>query len=148
MAFVPNILEQGFLELTTRPPASPQEYAARFAAFYDQFALTATPPPVTAGRRTLLEQALAGPSANPKGGGILKGIAAINQGLSAFWVGVVIPGGSVTAYLGAPALAALSSSLGTKVPAPQAARNLAFAHLAASRLVQYLIPPGPPAFLV
>jgi hypothetical protein len=149
VALNPTILEQGFLELSIRPPTSVPEFALRFATFYEVFALTATPLPVTAGRRPLLEQAVLTATQPARTGSVPRIAAGYSTGLAAFWAGVVVPGGAVTAFLGGPLIAPglLRLARGDQ-SAAQAAKSLAQTFLDATRLVQYVIAANPPAFLV
>lgn len=148
---MPNLFEITLLRLLQNRPASPQQFAAQFAANYDtNLALIAVPTPITAGRRQLLEQAISLAFANPKTGSAQKSIQGFVNGLTVFWPGVPVPGGAVTAFLGAAVLKAqlLAGLSNPKITPNQSATRIAAAFKAATRLVQYVIPPAPPAFLV
>jgi hypothetical protein len=148
MAFQQTILEQGFLQLIEDPPKSPPDYAYRFSSFYEQYALTATPTPVTTGKRPLLEGALLS-SINSRSGYAALVVDGMNRGLTVFWVGTPVPGGAVTAFLGQAFITGLQALLvNPKMGARNAAKILANSFQAASLLVQYIIPPGGPLFLV
>jgi hypothetical protein len=148
---VSDLFEISLLRLMQNRPATPQQFAAQFSDSYDtNLALLAVPTPVTTGRRSLLEAALLPAFASPRAGTSDKAIRAFVQGLTVFWPGVPVPGGAVTAFTGG---ALLKSMLTTGLRAPrispeQAAKRIAAAFTAATRLVQYVIPPAGPLFLV
>lgn len=142
----PTILEKGLLRLA---PTSSQQFAFQFAALYELFAQTAIPTPVLAGARARMEGVLAS-AFNPRSGAPPKAVNAIVQGITVFWLGVPVGGGVVTAFLGASALqTCLTARLSNpRITLAQAASGIATCLDAATRLVQYVIPPGPPLFLV
>ncbi len=146
-----NAFEKAHLRMLQNYPTSVQRFAAQLAANYDtNIALTATPLPVTAGRRVLLEVALVEAFSDPKIGNPARAARGLVSGLTAFWAGVPVTGGLVTAFLGGPVLlVTLAAGFSQpKISANQSAARLAAALKAATRLVQYVIPPAGPAFLI
>lgn len=140
--------EKQLLRMMQHPPSSVVDSAKQFASNYDMnIAMTCVPPPVTTGKRAILIQALVAAFSLP--GAPPKAASGIVQGLTAFWIGVPVPGGAVTAFLGGPSLlASLSALANPKISNEQAAKMIAQAMSLATAQVQYLIPPGPPLFLV
>ena len=146
---MPIAFEKQLLRMMQDPPKTVQDFATQFARNYDMnIALTCIPTPVTAGKQAVLAQALI--SAFQVPGAPPKAASGIVQGLSLFWLGVAVPGGAVTAFLGGPALlACLTSNLSNpKISANTAAARITRCLATATGQVQYLIPPGPPLFLV
>lgn len=144
------MFEQSLFKLLQNPPTSVQQFASQFANSYDtEIALTSVPKPVTVGRSSLMTQVLVG-AFSSKGGSPVRAATGIVQGLTVFWPGVVVPGGTVTGFLGGPALL---NCLILNLNNPRISKTAAAARItqcikAATRLVQYVIPPAPPAFLV
>lgn len=132
------------------PPVSPQDFCLQFSKYYEQLAMTCVPTPTITGRRALMEKAMLPAFLNPKAGNPTRAINGIVGALPIFWIGVPIPGGAVTAFLGGPALSAYLSSTFTnpKMSLGQVARLIDIGMKNATRMVQYLIPPGPALFLV
>lgn len=141
-----SILEQGFKDLADNGAQTSFEFATKFTDFYVRYALTAAPLPVVAPKRAVLQATLATAFLGP--GSPDKCINAFVSGLTAFWIGTPVPGGAVTAFLGAPVLIPVLVTLLPGIPAPAAIQQLTTAFDAATRLVQYVIPPGGPLFLV
>jgi hypothetical protein len=147
---VPAVFEQNLLRMMQHP-TTVQRFASEFSTNYDtNLAQTAIPTPITVGRRFLLEKALIAAFAPPGAGNPVKAASGIVQGLTVFWPGVPVPGGVVTAFLGGPVLfsSLVLGFVNPKVSNELAAKQLALSLAAATQLVQYVIPPAPPAFLV
>lgn len=130
------------------PPSSPEEFARDFSASYENFAKSASPTPIVTGRRGVMEKILLGgfrsPAINPT-----HAANTIINAITSFWIGVAVPGGVVTAFLGQQIIAAefLSNSLSTSDPI-EGSKRLARCLLDSTKLVQYVIPPNAPQFLV
>lgn len=146
---MPKLFERQLLRMMQNPPPTVQAFATQFAQNYDlNIALTCVPTPITAGKQAVLAQALIAAFQVP--GAPPKAASGIVQGLSVFWLGVPVPGGAVTAFLGGPALL---SCLTSNLSNPKISSNTAAARIAqclglATAQVQYVIPPAPPLFLV
>ena len=140
--------EKQLLRMMQNPPPTVVDSAKQFATNYDMnIAMTCVPTPVTAGKRAVLMQTLITAFSLP--GVPPKAASGIVQGLTLFWLGVPVPGGVVTAFLGGPSLlSSLAVLSNPKISNEQSAKIIAQAMTLATAQVQYLIPPGPPLFLV
>lgn len=144
------MFEQSLFRLLQNPPISVQQFASQFASAYDtDIALTATPTPATVGRSSLMAQVLVS-AFSSQGGLPARAAAGIVQGLTVFWPGVVVPGGAVTSFLGGPVLLGclIANLSNPRTSNAVAAKKITQCIKAATRLVQYVIPPAPPTFLV
>ncbi len=147
---VSNFFEQSLFRLLQNPPRSVQQFASQFASAYDTgIALTASPTPITVGKSLLMAQVLVG-AFSSQGGSPSRAVSGIIQGLTVFWPGVVVPGGAVTGFLGGAALQSclISNLSNSRISHSDAARKITQCMKAATRLVQYVIPPAGPAFLI
>lgn len=133
------------------PPVSPQQFAFEISTFYENnIALRSIPTPITAGKRILMEKAIYVAVANPAVGSPAKAASGIVQGVTLFWAGVPLAVGGVTiTFLGASILLAqlIAQFNNPRASEGQVSKRLAEILKAATRTVQYVIPPAPPAFM-
>lgn len=132
------------------PPETIQSACYQLSKQYADWAqIAVTPPPVFTTNRQRMETILI-QAFQPIGGNPGTAISGIVNAFTAFWLGTPVGAGLVTAVLGGPALAA---SLASRFVNPyatlqQVAFNLSTCFAQATMTVQYLIPPGPPLFLI
>lgn len=121
---------------------STREVARRMAQVYAQYAIQANITPVILPSKT---QALATAILSGLTSRNMKGfLSSLDTGLGLFWLGTVVPGGTVTAYAGSSFIRNLSKTLRNGIPTREGARQLALGLDAATRTVLYVIPPAGP----
>lgn len=148
MPLIPAILEQMFLDVSLHPPQSAQVLAQKLAQAYESYGRTAVAPgagPVvlTGAERLRMEKILVGGFIPPQSGNPGKASSGIFAAIQMFWLGVPAGIGICTAFLGAPVMGGVLSSMVLGISAPMAAKKLAQAFDAGTRLVQVTmaIPP-------
>lgn len=143
-----NILNHGLLDIFKNQQDNVTKFASSFADVYERFALTATPTPIVTGHRDSMVSAISGGMAGSMD--VNSAVSAIVNGVTVYWQGVVlIGGGVVVGFLGGSLLSASLYRFFSNIKSSQdAADQLTDAVSSATKQVQYVILPNPPAFLV
>lgn len=129
MPLLAATLEQGLMDMQSRPPRSAMDTAERLATAYFQYAqagmANGIPPVLTGAERARMTKALLPALMVPQSGSLPALAGALATSLLAFWTGVVFGVGVFTLLSTPVCSGCLLASCQGALPAARAAKNIA-----------------------